>query len=156
MNNTVVPKHIQRLREREILLERRAGFHQERIKETAEYIKTDGVRFMGADFAESIEEKSPFVAKLVNMAVGNKPAKPAKPAKPKRKSILGNLFGRVRGGDGERNGFSISAVGDAVLPFIYALGEFKLLSYSLKGSVRLIRYGLRRLFGRNKRHRRRK
>lgn len=151
MNNTV-PKHIQRLREREILLERRAGFHMERIKDTAEYVKTDGVRLIGGDFAESIEDQSPFVARLINAAVGNKPPKSTQP---KRRGLLSSLFGRMRVGD-SRGSSSFSAVGNAVMPFIYSLGELKLLSYSLKGAGKIMRYSFRNLFGRKGRRRKRK
>ncbi len=135
-----------RLRMREEKLQARADWHKERIKGNFDYLRSDGARIIGNDVAQNLATKSPILAKTISYITGNNNAH-----QEIKKGILG-IFSSPRNSRSNQERINpntlltLDGIKTAILPTLYTLAGMKLLSYSIKGTRKLVMGGLKKLF----------
>lgn len=139
-----------RLTAREQRLQARAHWHMDRAKGNLDYLRTNGVRIIGNDVAQNLATTSPLISKAVSYITGNK--RRSNNNQEVKKRIIGMVTGprasySTREMPKATDLLTLDGIKAAILPTLYTLGGMKLLSYSLKGTRKLVNGGIKRLFG---------
>lgn len=145
-NTLQLPKYKQRLLERERQLEQKADDSIRQLKRKKDFLQENGKDVITDEIVIKVSEKSSFFGKIANKILGGgSPKNTTMPKRSKRSSGLLQSQGMLS---------RFSRMGSVLIPMLYTIGEKKLLSYSLKGGGKLIRFTFRNLFGRKRKRRR--
>lgn len=140
-----LPQYKQRLEERRRVLEFRAEKNMEELQAKGAYFSTNAVRLLADQISFELSAVNPFASKVISVIFGGTHGDASGEEKVLRRggrrtrtSSLFNMYDVLN---------RFSRLGSVLLPFLYTIGERKLLSYSLKGAGKVLRFALRSLFG---------
>ncbi len=140
----------QRLQERQNLLEQRASMQLDRAKGGLSYLRTDGLKILGAEVSNKLTNKvadsSPIIGKILSLVGGN--SGNTKSGNTHREPIdidrpRSSYSTRERRSEDKSSAF-LSII-SALLPSLYTVGGMKLLSSSLKGGGKILRTIVKRI-----------
>ena len=141
-----------RLKAREDRLEARANMRLDRVKEKINYLKSNSGKMVIDDAIDNLRKTSPGVGKIASFINGfiskNREKKVAKELAQERLDINPTSSFSTRD-DQNQNGL-LTGIKSYLLPTLYSLGGMRLLSYSLKGTGKILRSGVGRLFSRRR------
>ena len=141
-----------RLKAREDRLEARANMRLDRVKEKINYLKSNSGKMVIDDAIDNLRKTSPGVGKIASFINGfiskNREKKVAKELAQERLDSHPTSSFSTRD-DQNQNGL-LTGIKSYLLPTLYSLGGMRLLSYSLKGTGKILRSGVGRLFGRRR------
>ncbi len=139
MNNAKPDPNI-RLQAKKQMLRRRAERSSARIQDNIDYARRNIVNVAGEQIVDVVESKNPFIAGILRVFLPSQRGNRLSYDTPRHRSHIPTGQSPL--------GFSLSSIGELILPFIYGVGQQKLLSFGLRGFGKLLRVILRFLFGR--------
>lgn len=139
MNN--IPEYKQRINARKIMLEAEIEARQKQLQTDAQHFAATLPTTIKEEVLDEVKDTSPMVAKVLDLFQGSsvKKSKSRSSSRTEQKSLLPLKAGQ--------NLLRLA------LPIIYTIGSQKVLSYSLRSAGKLVRFGLRLLFGIRKKRR---
>lgn len=137
-----------RLKAREDRLEARANMRLNRVKEKINYLKSNSGSIIVDEALDNLSQSSPVMAKVARFVSGlvTKSRNKRVAKELTQEQTLSHPTSSYSTRDGESQSSLLSTVKSYLLPTLYSLGGMQLLSYSLKGSGKVLRSGLGRLF----------
>lgn len=138
-----------RLKAREDRLEARANMRLDRVKEKVNYLKSNSGKMVIDDAIDNLRKTSPGVGKVASIVSGlinkSRDKKVAKELAAERQGSNPTSSYSTRE-DQSQNGL-LAGLKSYLLPTLYSIGGMKMFSYSLKGTGKILRSGVGRLFG---------
>lgn len=141
-----------RLKAREDRLEARANMRLDRVKEKINYLKSNSGKMVIDDAIDSLRKTSPGVGRIASFINGfiNKNREKKVASELAQERLDSNPTSSFSTRDDQNQNGLLSGIKSYLLPTLYSLGGMQLLSYSLKGTGRILRSGVGRLFGRGR------
>ena len=138
-----------RLKAREDRLEARANMRLNRVKEKINYLKSNSGSIIVDEALDNLSQSSPVMAKVARFVSGivTKSRNKRVAKELTQEQTLSHPTSSYSTRDGQSQSSLLSTVKSYLLPALYSLGGMQLLSYSLKGSGKILRSGISRLFG---------
>lgn len=141
-----------RLKAREDRLEARANMRLDRVKEKINYLKSNSGKMVIDDAIDNLRKTSPGVGKIASFINGfiskNREKTVAKELAQER--LDSNPTSSFSTRDDQNQNGLLTGIKSYLLPTLYSLGGMRLLSYSLKGTGKILRSGVGRLFSRRR------
>lgn len=146
-NTSRIPNYQKRLRAREQMLEMKAQNSLQELKNKEAYFQSNGKEMVTDEIVMGLYSTNPVLGKVAAKVL-NQPSKNLNSQNPQGRRLQ-NRSSSLLNADNVMSRFA--KMGTIAIPLLLTIGERKLLSYSLKGAGKLIRFTLGNLFGIRKR-----
>ena len=145
-----IPIYQQRLAARMQRNELRAERAKRNMQDKLQYLRANGKNLVADEAVVQLSANNPFLGKILDKLIGGPVSRFNQRAEEEQAS---NINAKKSGRTSLFGSFLTDRfvrLGSMVLPLLYTVGERRLLSYSLRGAGKLLRFGGRLLFRRRK------